>query len=77
MPRFGSVAASLVQLILTLRRVHTANRPSLTSQTHQFPYRQDGRYVQHHGSPGRLPPRMRATRYDPRVLQPQMIDKVH
>jgi hypothetical protein len=77
MPRLGSVAASLVQLILTSRIVHTANRPSFTLQTRQFPHRQDGRYVQHHGPPGRLPPRMRTTRYDPRVPQLQMIDKVH
>jgi hypothetical protein len=40
-------------------------------------YCQDGRYVQHHGPPGRLPPRMRATRYDSRAPQLQMIDKVH
>lgn len=40
-------------------------------------YRQDGRYVQHHGPPGRLPPRMRATPHDPRDPQLQMIDKVH
>lgn len=53
------------------------HRPSFTLQNLQFQYRQHGRLLQHHGPPGRLSPRMRATRYDPQAPQPQMIDKVH
>lgn len=66
-------SSSSTQAPKARRHDHTAS--SSSRPIRQFFYRQNGRYVQHHGPPGRLPPRTRALRHDPRKAQPQMINK--